>query len=198
MNRFEQAIAMIDEANAADPNRILVDGAEHPAEVVYGERMSATLDRLLPDAPELLRLAARAQHIRRWSVPRSAYPMDRAGYHRWRNDLKRKHAEWTAEILGRCGYDAAEIARAGALIRKENLRGDTEAQTLEDVACVVFLQHYALDFAAKHEDEKLIEILRKTWGKMSECGRAAALDAPLAAPIRVLLDRALATAGTRP
>src|SRR3990172_2304193 len=104
MNRFEQAVAMIDDANAADPNRIVVDGAERPAEVVYGVRMSAMLDRLLPDAPEVLRLAARAQHIRRWSVPRSDYPMDRTGYHCWRNDLKRKHAEWAGEILGRFRY----------------------------------------------------------------------------------------------
>ncbi len=110
------------------------------------------LDQFDPDAPELLRLAARAQHIRRWTVPRTDYPMDRAGYHRWRNDLKRKHAEWAGEILKSCGYSDAEIARAGALIRKENLRGDAEAQTLEDVACLVFLEHYAADFATKHED----------------------------------------------
>ncbi len=196
MTRFEKTIAMIDAANAADPNRVQHCDGERPAELVYGERMSMMLDQFDPDAPELLRLAARAQHIRRWTVPRTDYPMDRAGYHRWRNGLKRKHAEWAGEILRACGYSDDEIARAGALIRKENLRGDADAQTLEDVACLVFLVHYAADFASKHESATLIEILRKTWSKMSERGRAAARAAPIAAAVRLLLDQSLA--GTEP
>ena len=109
--------------------------------------MTAALGRLYPDASEALQLAARAQHIRRWTVPRASYPMDRAGYLRWRKDLKRKHAEWAGDILADCGYAEDEIARVGSLIRKENLKRDAEAQALEDVASIVFLEHYAADFA---------------------------------------------------
>lgn len=177
--RFDVAIESIDAANAEDPNRLETGAGLMPAELVYGRRMSAMLARFAPDASELLRLAVRAQHIRRWTVPRSAYPDGRAGYHRWRNDLKRRHAEWAGQILAASGYEPAEVARVGALIRKEGLSVDTETQTLEDVTCLVFLQHYLTDFAGKQDQEKLAGILRKTWGKMSEAARAAALDLPL-------------------
>jgi hypothetical protein len=152
--------------------------------------MSAVLARLYPDASEALRLAVRAQHLRRWTVPRSSYPMDRTGYLRWRNDLKRKHAEWTAAILSECGYEEVEIARVAALIRKEALKRDAEAQALEDVACIVFLKSYVEDFAVKHSEEKVASILEKTWAKMSERGRAAALGLALSPPIRALIQRA--------
>jgi len=175
MSRLDDAIARIDAANADDPNRVAVDGEMRPAEVVYAERMTATLARLYPEASEALQLAARAQHIRRWTVARASFPMDRSGYLRWRNDLKAKHATLAGEILAGAGYDDATIARVGALIRKQNLKGDAEAQALEDVVCVVFLEHYADAFIAKHEDPKVIDILRKTWGKMSERGHRAAL-----------------------
>lgn len=191
MSRYDDAIARIDAANAEDPNRVRVDGAQRPAELVYAERMSQVLAALHPEASEPLRLAVRAQHIRRWTMPRDGYPEGRAGYHRWRNDLKRRHAEWAAEILTTTGYGADEIARVGALIRKENLKGDAEAQALEDAACLVFLEHYAEAFAAKHEREKTVEILRKTWGKMSEGGRDAALRLPLSPTVRALVDAAL-------
>lgn len=180
MDRLNAAAAGIDAANSADPNHVLVDGAEYPAELIYGQRMSAMLARVYPDASEALRLAARAQHIRRWEVPRSTYPMDRPGYLRWRKDLGRKHAEWAGSILADCGYEADEIARVGSLIRKENLRRDAEAQAVEDVAALVFLAYYAEDFAAKHEPEKVVTILAKTLAKMSEHGKtsAATLDLP--------------------
>ena len=191
MSRYHDAIARIDAANAEDPNRVGIGGTQRPAELVYAERMSQALAGLYPDAAEELRLAVRAQHIRRWTVPRDGYPAGRAGYHRWRNDLKRRHAEWTAEIMANTGYGADEIARVGALIRKENLKGDPEAQALEDVACLVFLEHYAEAFSAKHERAKLVEILRKTWGKMSDRGRDAAVRLPLSPPLRTLLAEAL-------
>jgi uncharacterized protein DUF4202 len=192
MSRYDEAIARIDAANAEDPNRVRVDGAERPAEVVYAERMTKAMERLRPNATEELRLAARAQHLRRWTVPRASYPMDRAGYLRWRNDLKRRHAEWAAEIMADAGYGADSIARVGALVRKENLKGDAEAQALEDVACLVFLEHYAEAFAAKHERAKVAGIVRKTWGKMSEAGRVAALRLPLSASLRALVAEATA------
>jgi hypothetical protein len=194
MTRYDDAIARIDAANAEDPNRVRVDGAERPAELVYAERMSEALAQLHPEAPEELRLAARAQHIRRWTVPRASYPAGRAGYHRWRNDLKRRHADWTGAILAEAGYGANEIARVGALIRKEDLKSDAWAQALEDVACLVFLRHYADAFAVKHERAKVIDILRKTWGKMSEEGRRAALCLPLSPALRARLEGALAPA----
>jgi hypothetical protein len=194
MNRLDAALAGIDAANSADPNRVAIDGTEVPAELVYGQRMSAMLARVYPDASEALRIAARAQHIRRWEVPRSTYPMDRPGYLRWRKDLGRKHAEWTGEILTRCGYDETEIARVGTLVRKENFRRDAEAQAVEDVASLVFLAHYAGDFAAKHEPEKVVTILAKTLGKMSEHGKAAAGSLDLAPGVRSALEAAVTQA----
>jgi hypothetical protein len=180
MDRFDAAAAGIDAANSKDPNRVQADGAEHPAELIYGQRMSAMLAHVYPQASEVLRLAVRAQHIRRWEIPRSSYPMDRPGYLRWRKELGRKHAEWAGEILSACGYGADQVARVGSLLRKENLRKDTETQALEDIAALVFLAYYAEDFAAKHEPDKVVTILAKTLAKMSEHGRtnAGTLDLP--------------------
>lgn len=194
MDRLSTAIVGIDAANSADPNRTRIDGTEIPAELAYGQRMSAMLARVYPDASEALRLAARAQHIRRWEVPRSSYPMDRGGYLRWRKDLGRKHAEWAGAILADLGYSDDEIARVGALIRKDNFRRDPEAQAVEDVASLVFLAHYAEDFAAKHEPGKVIGILVKTLGKMSEHGKAAAAGLDLPPAVRAALETAIAEA----
>ncbi len=198
MDRLQTVFNKIDAANNADPNRIKIDGREIPAELVYGQRMSAMLDRVYPEGSEALRIAARAQHIRRWEVPRSTYPMDRPGYLRWRKDLGRKHAEWTGEILASCGYDEAEISRVGTLVRKENFRRDSEAQAVEDVASLVFLAHYADDFAAKQEPEKVVTILAKTLGKMSEHGKAAAADLNLSPGVRGALEAAIAQAAAAP
>jgi hypothetical protein len=189
VSRLETAYAKIDAANAQDPTPLVVEGRARPAELVYGERMTAVLARLHPDAPEALRLAVRAQHIRRWTVPRSSYPMDRTGYLRWRNDLKRKHAIWAGAILAECGYSEAEIARVGSLIRKENMKQDGEAQALEDVASIVFLEFYAEDFASKHDDAKVAAILAKTLAKMSAEGRQAAFALALPPRIRDLAAR---------
>lgn len=196
MNRLEQAISGIDAANSADPNRVVVDGAALPAELIYGQRMSAMLDRVYPNASEALRIAARSQHIRRWEIPRSTYPMDRPGYLRWRKDLGRKHAEWTAEILAACGYDQAEIDRIGGLVRKDNFRRDDEAQAVEDVASLVFLTYYAAEFAAKHEAEKVVAILVKTLGKMSDHGKRAALSLDLHPGVRTALEAAIRQAAS--
>jgi hypothetical protein len=184
------AFDRIDAANGEDPNRIEVEGASLPAELVYGERMSAALSRLYPEASEALQLAARAQHLRRWTVARSSYPMNRPGYLRWRSDLKRKHAEWAGAILESCGYSGAEVARVASLIRKENLKTDPEAQALEDVAAIVFLESYAEHFARKHDTHKVVGILSKTFAKMSEHGRQAVAGLALPPLLRELLDRA--------
>lgn len=198
MHRFDKATAAIDAANSADPNRVRVDGEDVPAELVYGQRMTAMLARVYPEASEALRIAARAQHLRRWEVPRATYPMDRPGYLRWRKDLGRKHAEWATAILNECGYNDAETARVGTLIRKENLRRDPETQALEDVAALVFLAHYADDFAAKHDADKVVTILVKTLAKMSEHGKQAAADLDLPAAVRGALEAAVAQAAAAP
>ena len=189
-DRLQCALSAIDAANARDP--ALEAGV--PAELVYGRRMSEALAAFAPDASEALQIAVRGQHIERWLMPRRDYPDGRAGYLAWRNAAKRRHAERVAEIMGACGYDEASIARAGALVRKEQLRSDAEAQTLEDVACLVFLRYYAANFAAKHADEKVLDILVKTQRKMSPRARAAALDFALPAPVLALYELALKAA----
>ena len=190
--RFRAAVARIDAANGEDPNREMIGGVEQPKELAYGERMSAWLERLAPDASEALRLAARAQHIRRWRIPRGDFPMDRAGYHRWRTTLYRFHADTAGALLAEAGYDAATIARVQALIRKEKLQSDPEMQMLEDVICLVFLENYLAGFSAKHDAAKVVEIVRKTWRKMSPRGQQAALALPLPPAARGLVERALA------
>jgi hypothetical protein len=187
--RFASAIAMIDAAHAEDPQR---DAAGRPRELVYAERMSAWLARLAPGASEALRLAVRCQHLRRWLIPRAGYPAGAAGYRRWRADEAASHAKLAAEILAVAGYDAATVARVQALVRKEGLKRDAEAQALEDAACLVFLEDELAAFAAKHDEAKLVPILRKTWAKMSPAGREAALGLALPGPLRALVAKALA------
>lgn len=190
--RFEAAVALIDQTNAEDPNSEIFDGAPTPKELAYGLRMSAWLDRLYPDASEALRLAARSQHIRRWTIARNTYPMDRRGYLRWRTDLKNYHAEAAGEILAEVGYDDAVIASVKSMLRKEGLRDNPETQALEDVACLVFLENYFAEFAARHDDEKVIDIVRKTWGKMSDRAHEAALQLDFPEAAKSLILRALA------
>ncbi len=194
-DKLSEAIARFDAANTEDPNQELIDGRERPKELVYAERMSAWLDRLAPDASDVVRLAVRAQHIRRWSIPRDSYPMDRAGYREWRIELGKFHAETAGEILRDVGHDEATVTRVQSLLRKERLKADPEVQLLEDVACLVFLSHYFADFAAKHDDARLVEIVRKTWRKMSTQGQAAARGLALPADLEAILARALGQAG---
>jgi hypothetical protein len=191
-DQFQNAIARFDEQNAQDPNVEVIDSVAQPRELLYAQRMTQWLDRFQPDASEPLRLAARAQHIRRWESPRSNYPMDRAGYHRWRSDLYRFHAETAGKFLRDVGYDESTIARVQSMIRKERLKSDPEAQTLEDVICLVFLEHYFAPFAERHDEEKLIGILRRTWKKMSDRGHEAALALRLPEDKRRLVEKALA------
>jgi hypothetical protein len=188
---FARVIAAIDAANACDLNRIEVDGRLEPAELVYGQRMSEALARMAPDASEHLRIAVRGQHIERWTSPRKSFPEGRVGYLRWRNELKEFHARRLGEIMAGAGYGADAIARVGALLRKERLKSDPEAQMLEDVACVVFLQHYLGDFMRKTDESKLAGILAKTWNKMSALGHQHALALDLPAAVPVLLEQGL-------
>jgi len=190
---YQRAIAQIDAANAQDPNRAAFGGIEYPAELIYSMRMTAWLEKIMPAASEALRLAVRCQHLRRWEISRLQYLMTRAGYYQWRIKLGFYHAEKAAEILRGVGYDEATIARVQSLIRKERIKSDPEAQTVEDVACLVFLENDYVDFARRHEQDKVINILRKTWEKMSERGHAAAVELAKGLPNseRKLIEKAL-------
>lgn len=187
--RLERVIARIDAANAADPE-IEYDGV--PAALRYGQRMSAALERLAPEAGEALRIAVRAQHVERWRIPRATYPEGRVGYLRWRSELGRMHAERAGELMREHGYDDDAIARVRSIVAKKKLATDPDAQALEDCACLVFLEHALEPFAARHDDAKVIDIVRKTWAKMSDAGHAAALALPLGDRARDIVERALA------
>lgn len=171
----------------------MVDGAARPRELVYAERMSAMLERYAPNASEPLKLAARCQHIQRWQVPRSDYPKDRIGYLRWRKDASTMHARVATQILRDVGYDEATIGRVASLLRKEHLKSDAEAQTLEDVAALVFLESYLAEFARSHAEYDTAhfeDILSKTARKMSARGRATADQAIELPPALTALVRA--------
>ena len=193
--RFDDVIAAIDDAHACDPKIVEIDGRGVPAELLYGQRMSDVLATIAPNASELLRIAVRGQHIERWTSPRAGYPPGRIGYLKWRNDLKEFQARRLAEIMAANGYEPPAAARVGALVRKELLRSDPEAQTLEDIACVVFLTHYLSDFMGKTEEAKLARILAQTWNKMSAQGRAHARKLDLPPSALRLLKRGLERAG---
>jgi hypothetical protein len=191
-------MAAFDAANARDPNQILTKGSPQPRELVYSQRMTDWLQRLDPSASEPLRLAARAQHICRWTRPRSDYPMTRAGYHRWRTDLGRFHAETAGRIMREAGYDQSTIDRVGSLLRKEHLKTDPEAQMLEDVICLVFLENYFADFASQHPREKVIGIVRKTWKKMSRRGHEQAMKLSLSPAVAELVAEAIGGGKSEP
>lgn len=180
--RLQQAIERIDAYNAQDPNG---------EELLYSQRMTAWLYKIEPDASEALQIAARAQHIGRWTSPREDYPMDRAGYKRWRTELAEFHARTTAGILREVGYDDETIARVESLLKKKRLKTDPECQTLEDVICLVFLEFEFAEFAEKHPEEKLVFILQRTWLKMSERGHQAALGLKLPPNLAALVGKAL-------
>jgi hypothetical protein len=190
--RFAAAIDRFDAANARDPNVTIVDGAPQPKELVYARRMTDWLSRLEPNASEAVQLAARSQHLMRWSIPRESFPMDRPGYLKWRTTLYDFQAERAGEILREVGYDDETIGRVKSLVRKQGIKTDPEMQLLEDVICLVFLEHYFAEFAADHDEEKLIRILRRTWAKMSPRGHVVALGLELPERERALIERALA------
>ena len=173
--RFETAIALIDKKNAEDENTYQVSGLEYPKELLYSQRMTRTLLRFEPNASKALQIAARAQHICRWKIQRDEYPMDRVGYLKWRETLKKMHADITGEILQQVNFDVQFIDRVQKIILKKLMKKNEESQTLEDTICLVFLDYYFDEFAAKHSDEKVIDILQKTWVKMSAKGHEAAL-----------------------
>ena len=171
MTKLDTALTAIDEANAADPN--LEDG--EPAARLYGRRMSEELGRLHPDEADSLKIAARGQHIERWVLPRNTYPEGKAGYHAWRRDLAARHAERVSEIMAVAGYGEDDIDAAARMLRKEGIKRHADVQALEDVICFVFLKWYFAPFSAKHDEDKVLDIVRKTARKMSAEARARVL-----------------------
>lgn len=179
--RFRDAISKFDEYNAADPNG---------KEVMYAQRMSDRLDLFKPDAAEHIRLAIRCQHIGRWTIPRSSYPEGKKGYIAWRNKLKDFHAETAGAIMHECGYDTDMIDRVKDLLEKKDLRNNPDTQLLEDVVCMVFVEFYLDEFSAKHDDDKVIDILVKTLKKMSPAAIKVATGFGLESRTKELLSRA--------
>ncbi|MFM9825658.1 DUF4202 domain-containing protein [Flavobacterium sp.] len=172
---FHKAMAWIDAENAQDPNQETFQSQSYSKELLYSNRMFERLLNFEPNASQEIQIAAKAQHICRWKITRESYPMDRVGYLKWREDLKKFHAKTTASILEKAGYSEPFIARVSFLIEKKLLKKDAETQLLEDVICLVFLEYYLNPFVQKHDKEKLKNIILKTWNKMSENGHTEAL-----------------------
>ena len=179
--RFNKAIALFDAANAEDPNQ----DQGQPKELLYATRMSEMIGRFAPDASEAAQLAVRAQHIRRWTVPRNSYPMTKDGYLAWRSGLYKFHADTAGELMREAGYDAAMIERVKKAVGKRGIKTNPDTQLLEDIANLVFIEHYILAFAGSkpdYDEAKWLDIIRKTWSKMSRSARAFALSGKIRLP----------------
>ena len=190
--RFRKAIRSIDFLNDDDPKRVADEGRDIGYELYFSRLLFAKTLSLDNDASESLLLAARAQHVGRWKMPRSDFPMGRTGYLKWRSDLKRYHATVAAEVLEDAGYDSATIDHVRSINLKENLKSNPDAQTMEDALCLVFLEVQFSEFRLKTSEVKMISILRKTWGKMSGRGHKAALALDLGEEESRLVGLALA------
>ena len=189
--RFQSAVRRFDEENARDPHAELMDGVPVPRELRYARRLTEWVLRLNPEASEELRLAARCQHLCRWMIPRDSYEMSRAGYLRWRGDLKSFHARRAGEVLRELRYPEDLILRVQDLNLKRHFPEDPSSRTLEDALCLVFLECQLGDLAAKTSEEKVINALRKSWDKMTAAARELALQLELPPRERDLIRRAL-------
>ncbi len=190
--KMEEAFRLFDEANGQDPNVEFYDGREFPKELLYAIRMTNTMNEYAPNASEALQLAARSQHICRWKIPREDYEMDRVGYLKWRQDLKKFHAQKASELLQEAGYAQEVIDHVSFLLLKKQLKKNEESQMLEDVVCLVFLRYYFEPFMSKHPDEKVVDILQKTWRKMSIKGQEMALELSFSDRAGELIKKAIA------
>ena len=198
---YDKALALIDAANSEDPNQVSAEGKDWPKELLYSERMTDMLERYKADADNAMKLAIRAQHIQRWKSPRNAYPMDRIGYLKWRKDLYKIQADNAADLLLEAGYDDETISRLRNAVAKKNIKGNADTQLLEDVTDLVFMEHYILEFVAKHPDyseQKWIEIIQKTWHKMSANAHEFALSGAVRLPESLvpLIKKAVSSAAS--
>jgi hypothetical protein len=188
--QLKRAFTAFDAYNAKDPNLENFEGTTHPKELLYAQRMTDRLSVYAPSVPEYLQLAARCQHIGRWEIPRKSYPMDRVGYLKWRNELKGHHAKIAEGILKECGYDNHTIEIVKFLLLKRELQQNPDTKLLEDVICLVFIEYYLEDFAAQHEDEKVIDIIRKTMKKMTNRAIEATGELRLSERVKGLIGKA--------
>ncbi len=188
---FDKAIEAFDKTNSVDPNLIEIDGIKRPGELVYATWLSEWVVKLNPNASEELRLAARCQHIKRWEIPRSTYPEGLKGYNKWKKDLALFHAEEAGKILAIVGYDDLIIERVRAINLKKNLKTDNDVQTMEDSLCLVTLEYQIEGFSAKHDDEKMIGIIQKTWAKMSDRAKQEALKLKYSERVLGLIQKAI-------
>ena len=189
--KLQKCLSLIDQANNDDPKQTLINGELINNETLYSQRMFNTLQAFVNDASEPLTLACYAQHVCRWKSSRRDYPEGLEGYLKWRTDLAKLHASTLAEAMQVAEYSVEEIKRAKHIIQKRKLKSDSEVQTLEDVSCLVFLNYYFGPFASKHSDEKIIDIVQKTWAKMSDNGHQAALKLSLEPKLQTLVEKAL-------
>ncbi|MFY0652662.1 MAG: DUF4202 domain-containing protein [Cyclobacteriaceae bacterium] len=190
--KLTRILSRIDEINTQDPNLETYEGKSYPKEILYSQRMTEMLHEFVAYPSGALQIAARGQHIQRWAIPRSDYPMDRKGYMKWRTVLKAYHSELLGEIMENEEVGEELIDHVKTLISKRKLKTDPESKTLEDVVCLVFLKYYFVEFAAKHPKEKVIDIVQKTWAKMTEEGHTAALRLPFGEKELTLVKEALA------
>ena len=195
---YQAAIAAFDQANSADPNRETAGGQDHPKELLYAQRMGEMQERYAPDASEAVKLAVRAQHIERWKIPRSDFPLDRQGYLQWRTRLYKFHAETAGALMRSAGYGDEMIERVMTIVSKKGLKVNPETQLMEDVVDLVFLEHYISDFAARHpeyDEAKWLQIIHKTWQKMSPRAHEFMLAGGIRLPaaLQPLIMKAVAT-----
>ena len=194
---LDQVIELIDQANSQDPNKVVDEnGKEWPKELLYSHRMTEMLHRFVEEPDEVAKIAMRAQHIQRWTSPRSDYPMDRQGYLQWRTQLYKFHAETAAGLMQQVGYDEESIERVKKAVGKKGIKVNPDTQLLEDVTDLVFIEYYMLEFAGKHDEydeNKWIDIVRKTWNKMSERAQKFALEGniKLPEPLIPLIQKAI-------
>lgn len=191
MNKLEKAFELFDAYNRRDPKIIVWDETEFPSEYFYSLQLHSWVKKLNPEASEELLLASRAQHIGRWEIKREAYPEGKAGYLNWRTTLAKFHAQKGGEIMKEVGYDEEQIQRVQSIIKKERIKLDEEVQTMENALCLVFLQFQYEEFLKQHDENKMIRILQKSWAKMSDPGRAAALTLQFNDEAKTLLEKAL-------
>lgn len=187
--KYAKAVALIDAANSEDPNQEIADGKSWPKELLYSHRMSEMLARYAADADDAQQLAIRAQHIQRWKSARSDYPEGRQGYLQWRTGLYKFHAETAGALLSEAGYDEAFVERVKQAVGKRALKVNQDTQLLEDVTDLVFIEHYMLAFAQKHpeyDEAKWLDIIRKTWKKMSDEAQQFALSGSIRLPESLL------------
>lgn len=189
--KFNKAILLFDEANSLDPNKEIFEGKEFPKELLYALRMTEQLNLFAPNSSEVLQLTVRCQHICRWESPRENYEMNKVGYLKWRRDLREFHAKKAETILAEVGYGEKIIEQVRFLLLKKELKKNAETQTLEDVICLVFLNYYFSKFSEKYSEEKLIDIIQKTWKKMSGKGHEAALKLNFSPDTFALITKAL-------